>query len=140
MYDLFLRRSDEHIAAIATSFERTESRQLATALEFNAGLNISMQTLLSHAVRSAESVATRDALQIASALSNMSPQSLRWPRPGEWGLAIKICRICRSPGYTKLVFNEMKRVTGREFRAEVRANAAALGEVTAGIYDRLALL
>jgi hypothetical protein len=110
LLNIFLRRSDRHLAAMALYFFATEGQLLETSIWKIPFLDPVTKTILEHAILSAVDISRRDALSLIDATS-FSPLEVE-PVASLIKSGVKMCRMHWCGQHWTTVLREFKRYTG----------------------------
>jgi len=131
LLDIFLRRSDGHIAAMCTLFESIEHKSMDTAVDDAWIFGSAKRRIIIHAIRTASNMVRRDVQLIKSDLDLhvlYSPDKI---------FGIRICRMQKYPQHWYLVLNEFEKFTGQDFISFVRVRGADFGEFMINFVEKI---
>ena len=125
LFNILLRRSDQHISQINAFFAMKANMQLDEAIRRTLNMNSMTRKIATHAVRTANNMAHRDAMLLMKAMGSESI----FGRGKDEMLALRVCRMHWYRHHWRQIRQTYLSLKGRQLVDKMNDKSGLLGDL-----------
>jgi hypothetical protein len=135
LFNIFLRRSDTHIASVINSFDEIENKPLDEAIMGYDHLHRFAKNILLHAIRSVSNMARRDALYLRQDVDYN--RSVVWDPVDTERLCARVCRMHKYPQHWHVIMKDFENLANGSFISSIRGAPKPYSKFMVNIYEMI---
>lgn len=135
LFNIFLRRSDPHIASIIDSFQGSENKPLDETIAKYDRLSDLAKRILLHAIRGVSNMVRRDVLYL---WEDVCSDTASWLHPPDQArLCVRICRMHKYHQHWHIVMKDFETLKGKSFISYIKGNSHRYSDFMVKMCERI---